>query len=336
MCSQLRARPGRALVGLHLVALCVAIAWCDTPGRAVRAQSAAPTGQPATTVPPVPPASSPSRKATELHARIERELTRIADAVDGIVGYAVVDLTTGERFERQADQPFPTASTIKLAILYELVKQVDDRRLTLDEPRPVDARHRVAGSGLLFQLSSPVLSLRDCAILMMMISDNTATNVVIDAVGRDAVTARMTGLGLTATALRRRMMDGEAARRGDENVASPADLVRLLQAFERGDGLSTSARTTALDIMSRPLSSALRTAIPAGTRVASKPGGLDGVAVDAGLVYLQNRPFAIAVMGTFLADAGSGQRAITEITRVVFGYFERLSRAGAEGRLLDR
>lgn len=279
---------------------------------------------------------TPSGKAHELHARVDRELTRIADAVDGVVGYAIEDLTGGERFERQSDRPFPTASTIKIAILYELVKQADEGRVSLDEPKPVDASHRVAGSGLLFQLSSPVLSLRDCAILMMMISDNTATNVVIDAVGRDAVNARMKALGLHATSLRRRMMDSDAARRGEENVASPRDLVRLLQAFDRGQGLSASAKSAAFDIMTKPLSSALRAAIPAGTRVASKPGGLDGVAVDAGIVYLKGRPFALAVMTTFLADSVTGQGAITEITRAAFGYFDRLSRAGVEGRLLDR
>ena len=227
-------------------------------GLATTGQTAPATAAPSTSSVPA------GRKANALHARVEREMARAADAVDGIVGYAILDLTTGERFEREADQPFPTASTIKLAILYELVRQVDEGRQKLDDARPIDARHRVAGSGLLSQLSAPVLTLRDCAILMMMISDNTATNVVIDAVGRDAVNVRMKTLGLTSTRLGRRMMDAEAARRGDENVASPGDLVRLLQAFERGERLSSSARETALDIMTRPLTSALRRAVPAG------------------------------------------------------------------------
>ena len=72
---------------------------------------------------------------------VDAELRRIADGVDGVVGYAIVDLTSGERFERQADQPFPTASTIKLAVLYELLQQVDEHRLTLDEPKPIAERH---------------------------------------------------------------------------------------------------------------------------------------------------------------------------------------------------
>jgi beta-lactamase class A len=280
--------------------------------------------------------TTPPSKTAQLRAKVESEFRRLADAADGVVGYAIVDLTNGDRFERQADQPFPTASTIKLAVLYELLRQVDAKRLTLDEPKPIPARLRVGGSGVLQQLSNPVLSLRDCAILMMMASDNTATNVVIDAVGMEAVTTRMRALGTRALALRRRMMDTEAARRGDENVASPADLARVLQALDKGEGLSAEAKATALDMMTRPLDSPLRAGIPSGVKVASKPGSLDGVQADAGIVHLEGRPFVAVVMTTFLPTAESGEQTITQITRTAFGYFSRLARAGTEGRLLDR
>jgi beta-lactamase class A len=275
-------------------------------------------------------------KSVQLRAKVDAEIRRIADAADGVVGYVIVDLTNGDRFERQADQPFPTASTIKLAILYELLRQVDAKRLTLDEPKPIPERLRVGGSGVLQQLSNPVLSLRDCAILMMMASDNTATNIVIDAVGMEAVNTRMRALGALTLALRRRMMDTDAARRGDENVASPADLARVLQALDRGEGLSADAKATALDLMTRPLQSPLRAGIPAGVKVASKPGSLDGVQADAGVVHVDGRPFALVVMTTFLATAESGERTITDITRNAYSYFSRLARAGTEGRLLDR
>jgi beta-lactamase class A len=299
----------------------------------VLALDTAPAAQPARQ----PGASSPvSGKAAELRERVEDEIERLADDVDGVVGYAIVDLTNGERFERQADQPFPTASTIKLAVLYELLHQVDDQKLSLDVPKPIDPARRVGGSGVLAQLSAPVLSLRDCAILMMMASDNTATNVVIDAVGMEAVNTRMRSLGTKGLALRRRMMDTAAARRGDENVAAPSDLARVLQALDRGEGLSATSRATALDLMTRPLSSPLRAGVPAGVRVASKPGSLDGVEADAGVVHVEGRPFAIVVMTTFLADAPAGARTITAMTRTAWSYFDRLARAGAEGRLLDR
>ncbi|HEY8549043.1 MAG TPA: serine hydrolase [Vicinamibacterales bacterium] len=283
---------------------------------------------------PAPPAvAQADDAAAALRARVAADLERIADGVDGVVGYAVLDFKSGERFERRATQLFPTASTIKIAILYELLRQADEGRLRLDEPRPLEERHRVGGSGILVQLTRPVLSLRDLAILMMMLSDNTATNAVIDAVGIDNVNRRMAELGVGSIALRRRMMDAEAAKRGDENVASPADLVRLLQLIDQGEGLSKAARQTAIDIMSRPMSSALRRALPPGLRVASKPGGLVGVAADAGIVYLEGRPFAVAVMTTFDADTEKAQEAITALVRTAYSYFDRLARAGAHGRL---
>src|SRR6185503_9118344 len=106
--------------------------------------------------------------------------------------------------------------------------------------------------------------------------------------------------------------------------------------LQHGDGLTAESRAVALDIMTRPMSSALRSGIPSGVRVASKPGNLDGVECEAGFVLLEGRPFALAVMTTFLADGGAGRRAITEITRASFDYYNRLARAGTEGRLLDR
>jgi beta-lactamase class A len=268
-----------------------------------------------------------------LRTRVAASLEASAAAFDGVAGYAVLDLTSGERFDRLADEPFPAASTIKIAILYELVRQADEKRIALDDPRPLAPEDRVGGSGILQELRSPVLSVRDLATLMMVVSDNTAANAVISAVGMEAINTRMRALGLPSIALRRRMMDAAAARRGDENVASPADLVRLLQALERGDGLSPAARDLALGIMSRPLSSALRRAVPAGVRVASKPGGLEGVVADAGIVYVDRRPFAIAVMTTFGADTASAEQTVTAIAKTAVGYFTRLARAGTAGRL---
>jgi beta-lactamase class A len=88
-------------------------------------------------------------KIEELAGALETRLTRLADEIDGVVGYLVVDLTTGQRFARRADEPFPTASAIKIGILYELFAQVDAGKLALDEPRPLPAAARVGGAGVL-------------------------------------------------------------------------------------------------------------------------------------------------------------------------------------------
>jgi beta-lactamase class A len=268
----------------------------------------------------------------ELKAAFAKQLETIAAAVDGVVGYAVVDLTSGDRFERLATEQFPTASTIKIAILYELFRQVDERRLKLDDVKPLDARHVVGGAGTLQHLTAPALSLRDLAILMILQSDNTATNAVIDAVGMEAVTARMTALGLGKTRLQRRMMDLEAARLGRENVSSPADIARLLEFVDRGEGLSTASRDAALGMLKQRKSTPLTRGIPADVDAASKPGDLDGVRVDAGIVYVPGRPYLFVMMGSWLVDETACERAITDASRAAFRYFDRLAASNAAGR----
>lgn len=248
------------------------------------------------------------------------------------MGYAIVDLQTGDRFGLKEQLQFPTASTIKLGILYELFVQVDAGTVVLDDPQPVPAAARVGGSGLVNELTAPHLSLRDHAILMILISDNTSTNVLIDTLGMKSIQARMDSLGLAQTKLRRRMIDTEAARRGDENVSSPADLTRLLTRFHTGEGLSPKSKADALAILTKPKATAMTRTLPAGVRIASKPGGLDGVQVDAGLVLLQNRPYIFVAMCTYLSEDDAGGRAIGEASRAVFDYFDRLGAEGAYGR----
>jgi len=267
-----------------------------------------------------------------LKAAFTKQLETIAAGVDGVVGYAVVDLTSGDRFERLATAQFPTASTIKIAILYELFKQVDEGRLRLDDVRPLDKRHVVGGAGTLQHLTAPALSLRDHAILMILQSDNTATNAVIDAVGAAAVTARMSVLGLGQTKLQRRMMDIDAARQGRENLSSPADIARLLEIVNRGEGLAKSSREAVLEMLKKRKTSPLTRGIPADVEAASKPGDLDGVRVDAGIVYVPDRPYVFVMMGSWLADEAAGERAITDASRAAFGYFDRLAASNTAGR----
>src|SRR6185369_713806 len=112
------------------------------------------------------------------------------------MGYAIVDLTSGDRFVHLDRETFPTASTIKLAIVYELFKQVEEGRLHLDETMTLDRTKAVGGTGVLVDLGTPTLSIRDYATLMVRLSDNTATNVLIDRLGMDNISRRMQQLHL--------------------------------------------------------------------------------------------------------------------------------------------
>ena len=277
-------------------------------------------------------AQSPSSIAAELRSQLERRVHDIAAHVDGVVGYEVLDLTSNERFGQLERAVFPTASTIKLAIVYELFKQADEGRVKLDDRITLDRAKAVGGSGVLAAMGTPTLSVRDYAALMVMLSDNTATNVLIDLVGAGSVTQRMAGLGLGATKLRRRMMDLEAARRGDENVSTPAEVVRLLQILHTGNGLTPASRDQALDLLKKTKISRLRAGLPPGVEAANKPGELEGVRVDAGIVFAKNRPYALCVMTTYLKSEEEGEHAIVDISRAVYEYFSRLGAGGVYGR----
>src|SRR6185295_9919651 len=103
--------------------------------------------------------------AAELKQKFERRAGEIAARVDGVMGYAIVDLTSGDRFVHLDRETFPTASTIKLAIVYELFKQVEDGSLRLDETMTLDRTKAVGGTGVLVDLGTPTLSIRDYATL---------------------------------------------------------------------------------------------------------------------------------------------------------------------------
>src|SRR5262249_49693293 len=243
----------------------------------------------------------------ELRAKFERRLQDISNRVDGVVGYQILDLTSGDRFAHLERETFPTASTIKLALVYELFKQVEERTIKLDETIVLDRAKAVGGTGVLVEMGTPTLSIRDYAVLMVTLSDNTATNVLIDRLGMDRIAARMQGLGLSGTKLRRHMMDSAAARRGDENVSTPDDLARLLS-------LMNDKMPDAIALLKKPKENRLRKGLPEGVASADKSGELEGVRVDAGIVYAKNRPYILSVMTTFLQDEKEGEKAIEAIS----------------------
>ncbi|HTK28201.1 MAG TPA: serine hydrolase [Vicinamibacterales bacterium] len=274
--------------------------------------------------PPAPQNAPSAALAAALKSSFSARLERIAGSVDGVVGYAVLDLTSGERFGHLEDAVFPTASTIKLAIVYELFAQAAEGKVRLDQPIVLDRAKAVGGSGVLFELGTPTLSVRDYATLMVVLSDNTATNVLIDLLGMDNISRRAASLGLPSTKLRRHMIDLAAARRGDENVSTPAEIVRLLEIL--------SKNPDAIALLKKPKSSRLRAALPPGVEAADKPGELEGVRVDAGIVYAKNRPYILAVMTTYLKSEAEGEQAIREMSRAAYEYFSRLGAGLQYGR----
>lgn len=272
-------------------------------------------------------------RATELRAKLQRDLEQIAAGFDGAMGLAVKDLTTGETFLVNADTVFPQASAIKIPVLLELLRQAQAGTVKLEERVELKRAQMAGGSGVLqrFGDGTSALALRDLAALMIVLSDNTATNILIDRIGMPNVNEMLKGLGLKETKLQRRMLDIEAGRAGRENLSTPREMVMLLEMLQTGKILDAQHTALALEILKYPKTTPLRRGLPPNVELANKPGGLAGVACDSGVVLLPGRPYAISVMTTYARETEAAEQAIAEASRRAFAYFERLARSNVLG-----
>ncbi len=167
-----------------------------------------------------------------LRTKLETRIRDIADKFDGVMGVAILDMTDGRIFSLNADRVFSTASSIKIAVLVELYRQDQETRsgakgkARLDDTYTFDPKDLVEDSRIMAGLTAGVTHVtnRDLAQFMVAVSDNAAANILIDRVGKDNVNATLRALGLSKTMLRRKMVDIAAARRGDENVATPEEM----------------------------------------------------------------------------------------------------------------
>ena len=285
----------------------------------------------------------PTDSGTDLlWKKTEARIDEIAMRFNGVIGVAVVDLTDGRALLRDADHVFPAASSIKLAILLELYHQNEQGqagvqgKATLGDIYTFDPKDLVEDSQIMAGLTAGVTRVtnRDLAQFMVAVSDNAAANILIDRVGKDNVNAMLHGLGLNKTMLRRKMMDVAAAQRGDENVASPQEMAELLEAIEKGRILNAASTRELIKQLSTSKLSFIPRELPDGVQVANKPGELEGVRTDSGIVFAANRPFVISVMTAYGSDERAAEHAISEIAREAYHYFEMRGKTSDYGRIL--
>jgi beta-lactamase class A len=288
-------------------------------------------------------AQEPNRKEQVLLEKLDAELAEIARRFDGVMGIALLDLTSGRPILHHADEVFPTASTIKIAVLAELYRQSEQAaaglpgKARLTDFYTMDAADLVADSHIMGGLT-PGLSRvtnRDLAVFMVAVSDNAATNVLIDRLGMENVNAFLQSLGLRETRLRRKMMDLQAAKEGRENTATPRELVALLEAIYRGKAIGSRAAEDLLKVLSTPKESPIPRLLPDDVRIANKPGALEGVRCDAGIIFAGNRPFILAAMASYAANERAADDAISRAAAAAYSCFERLGRSSPYGRVIS-
>ena len=267
-----------------------------------------------------------------LREKVEARLREIAGRTAGVVGLTVVDLTSGERFGFNQDNVFPQASAIKIPVLMEVYKQAGEGKFNLSDTRRIKKSDMTGGSGILCELGDGTveLTLHDLCVLMIVLSDNTATNLLIDLVGTANVNRTMESLGLKRTRLHRRMMDMESARRGDENLSTPAEAARVMELLYRGEFISRAVCDEILAILKKPKSTGVSVGLPGNVEVAGKPGGIAGVKTEWAIVLLKDRPYIVAIMENFGLDAVP-MDSMKEISQTLYHYFARLGRATAHG-----
>jgi beta-lactamase class A len=283
------------------------------------------------------PEKTPTEKEQILWQKLEAIISEADRNLDGVLGVAILDLSTGQKYLLHADEVLPTASSIKIAILAEFYRQVQQGKLKFTDLYTLQQADLVGGSGIAEALTPGVtrLTLRDVAALMISVSDNSATNIIIDRIGLENVNALLDSLGLTHTRLRRKMMDLKAAGEGRENVATPREMMTLLEDLYRGKVLNKQLTEDFFKLLSIHKESYIPRELPEDLRVANKPGELEGVRNDSGIVFTGNRPFVISVMTTYLRRERDGGEAIIRIATTAYRMFDRLSRASQYGRVIS-
>jgi beta-lactamase class A len=230
---------------------------------------------------------------------LRRTLDSLAGAHHGVVGYTVHNLDTGERLERRGDETFPTASLIKVSVLVTVYDLVQKGELSLDDPLTVLKIDKVPGSGALqFMHDGMTVTVRDAAWLMSTISDNTATNLLLDRIVIRRVWEKMEALGLPHTKvhsksfLRITSVAMDSSVKYGLGVTTPNEMARLFELLARGQAVSPPADSVMLDILEHNEDLQLLQRYVDGVRAPHKTGATDQVRTECALFYLQSRVVA--------------------------------------------
>lgn len=288
-------------------------------------------------------------------AAIESQIAAVADEVEGIIGVYARDLASGTAVAHNADTIFPTASVMKVPILWELYRQVEVGLIDLAARQTLGSEHHVPGSGVLQDLDLGLApTLHDLATLMITVSDNAATDLVLERIGLDSLAATLRDLGLTRTTIPLTVrallystvgLDAanpahtyalyqERSRQGvidwgcrayadeDNNLSTPREMAALLERIERRDGLGDASCAAMIDILKRQkYGDRIPQYLPEGTEVAHKTGSIRGVRNDAGIVYAPAGPYTLSLFAKRLADPIAGVAALARISKLIWEGF---------------
>jgi beta-lactamase class A len=241
---------------------------------------------------------------------------RIQSKIQGFKGEVSLyakNLQTGKTYNLRGDDPVRTASTIKLAIMVECFAEAGEGKLNLSEPIKLTEDEKVSGSGILQDLSaSDQLPIRDMVDLMIVLSDNTATNLILNRIGGNAVNTRMAELGFAQTRVMRKILgDGNKLKPTPSGITdegakpenkkwgigrtTPHEMVTILEKLNRGELVSKTASEEMLIILKRQRDRDGLGRDMQDIEIANKSGALDHLRSDVGIIYSKGGPIAMAI-----------------------------------------
>jgi beta-lactamase class A len=270
-------------------------------------------------------------------ADLESRVAPLVKAHKGKVAVAIKHLKTGVECYVDSDEVMPTASLIKLPIMVETYWQAGEGKIKLDTKLTLTKDDKVTGSGVLTQNFSDgaTFALRDAMRLMIVYSDNTATNLVLDQIGIPSTNVRMDKLGLPNTRINAKVFKGSTTSIAPERTkkyglgsTTARELVKLLELIDAGKVASPEACKEMVALLKKcEDKDSFRRYLPLAVEVAHKTGAVNEVRTDAGIMYLPSGPVAYCILTNKNEDQrwsadNAGQVIIAKIAREIYDQFD--------------
>jgi beta-lactamase class A len=224
------------------------------------------------------------------------EIEKIIDKLPGRIGVYYKDLTTGNLFKYNENEGFMAASVIKLPILIAVLNEIKVGKLRKDDVVRLSSSDKVPSCGALAYMHSGLdVTIKDLYNLMIILSDNTATNMLIRTLGIQKINSIIEELGMKTTKLNRQLFDSEEQKRGKENYFSPSEIGLLLEKVYKRSLISEDISKEVEDILKlQQINSKIPHLIPGNIEIAHKTGEDEGITHDVGIVFSEN-PFILCI-----------------------------------------
>ena len=259
----------------------------------------------------------------EKYTEWKKEIEKIISQVEGKVCVNFYDLNKNNGFSINGDKKVLSASMIKLLILAELMKKISEDKFSLSDTIMMANFMKTEGDGVLKELNTGHhFTLKELATLMIIVSDNQATNILIDFLGMENINLLGKELGLRETFLERRMMDAEARKNGYDNYTSADNISLLLKLIYQEKLVNKEASQLMLEILlKQQQGERLQRYLPTDIKIAHKCGDLDNLENDGGIIWLEEKVYILVVLTSRMSNLQCKQ-TIGKISKFVYDKME--------------